>query len=480
VAARRRDLRGAPTLVYTITAMPGALAIAIRASLLAALAVLLIAPGVALAELNPPPGTDLKPVLGYSTWSYLRLDVSSQTDETEALALHDSGLQALGYDYFNQDDGWYVCPGRQGPSVDGNGRWVTDEQLFPPGPNGENGIAALARYVHGLGLKFGIYVTPGISRQAVAENTPVLGTPYTADEITSDKRENNYNCGGMVGLDYAKPGAQAFVNSIVDEFAAWGVDYIKLDGITNANRPDIAAWSAAIRQTGRPMQLDVTEGRFTTALAGMLDEDATQWENTADIECYECEKEPSSFPLTDYRNVKLRFKTLANWHAFSGSQFEAYDDFDSVEVGNCEGDGLTVPARETVLSLWSLASSPLIIGTNLTELCKTDLDMLENTSVLAVDQDGIAASPIAHAKDEQIVAKTVKPGEVVVGLFDTGKAPLSLSTTASALGIEACRQGYAVQNLWTGRKRTDAGGTVAAQVPAFGVALLEVSSLCGS
>jgi hypothetical protein len=463
----------------TLTAMPHARAIAIRASLLAALGVLLIAPSIALAELNPPPGTDLKPVLGYSTWSYLRLDVSAQKDETEALALHDSPLKALGYDYFNQDDGWYSCPGPQGPSVDAYGRWATDEQLFPPGLDGENGIAALARYVQGLGLKFGIYVTPGISRQAVAENTPVLGTSNTADEITTGKRENNYNCGGMVGLDYARPAAQAFVNSIVDEFAAWGVDYIKLDGITNANAPDIAAWSAAIRQSGRAMQLDVTEGRFTTALAGTLDEDATQWENSPDIECYECEQEPNSFPLTDYHNVKLRFKTLAKWHSFSGSQYDAYDDFDSVEVGNCEGDGLSIPARETVLSLWSLASSPLILGTNLTELCATDLDMLENTAVLAVDQDGIAASPIARGKDEQIVAKTVKPGTVVVGLFDTAKTSLSLSTTTSALGIQACPQGYAVHNLWSGLESTDAGDTVAATVPGSGVALLEVSSLCG-
>jgi hypothetical protein len=72
---------------------------------LAGLAMLLSAPTAALAEANPPPGTDLRPVLGYSTWSYLRLNVSAQKDEAEALALHESGLEQLGYDYFNQDDG---------------------------------------------------------------------------------------------------------------------------------------------------------------------------------------------------------------------------------------------------------------------------------------------------------------------------------------------------------------------------------------
>lgn len=431
------------------------------------------------AELNPPRGTDLSPVLGYSTWSYLRLGVSTEKDELEAQALHDSGLEALGFDYFDQDDGWYVCPGPQGPSVDAYGRWVTDGQLFAPGPHGENGMAVLASYVHGLGLKFGIYVTPGISRQAVAANTPILGTPYTADEIATGKPENNYNCGGMVGIAYGRPGAQAFVDSIVDEFAEWGVDFIKLDGITDRNAPDIAAWSQAIRQSGRPMQLDVTEGHFNTALASTLDEDATQWESSPDIECYECERKGSSFPLTDYQNVKRRFATLAEWHTFSGSRFAAYADFDSVEVGNCEDDGLSLPARETVLSLWSLASSPLIVGANLLELCPTDLRLLENTAVLALDRDGIVAAPIAAGRGEEIVAKTVGSGAAAVGLFDTGDRARSLSTSAAALGLAACGQGYTVQDLWSGQ-RSDSSGTIAAAVPGHGVALLEVSSQCGT
>ncbi len=455
-------------------------ATAIGASSLAALAVLLGVPALAAAELDPPPGTDLSPVLGYSTWSYLRLNVSAEKDEAEALALSDSGLEQLGYDYFNQDDGWYACPGPQGPSVDAYGRWMTNAQLFPPGPDGENGMAALARYVHGLGLKLGIYVTPGISRQAVAENTPILGTGYTADEIATKRRENNYNCGGMVGIDYSRPGAQAFVDSIVDEFAAWGVDFIKLDGITDANAPDVAAFSRAIRQSGRPMQLDVTEGHFTRALASTLEEYATQWEYSPDIECYECEQGESSFPLTDYRNVELRFKTLAKWHTFGGSQFDAYNDFDSVEVGDCEGDGLSVPARQTVLSLWSLASSPLIIGANLTGLCETDLDMLENTAVLAVDQDGVVASPVSSGAHEQVVAKTVSGGDVVVGLFDTSNTERLLSTSASTLGMAPCQQGYALENLWTHQRSTTSDGTVAAQVPPQGVALFEVEPLCGA
>ena len=210
-----------------------------------------------------------------------------------------------------------------------------------PARGGENGIEVVASYVHSLGLKFGIYVTPGISDQAVAKNTPILGTHYTADEIATKTRQNNYNCGGMTGINYAKPGAQAYVNSIVDEFARWGVDYIKLDGITDQNTADIEAWSNAIRQLGRPMQLDVTEGTYTIALGPTLDKYATQWEYTSDIENY------GGKGLTSYPNVAMRFTTLALWEpTYGGRVFDGYNDFDSVEVGNCTNSvGSTDPVR---------------------------------------------------------------------------------------------------------------------------------------
>ncbi len=263
----------------------------------------------------------------------------------------------------------------------------------------------------------------------------------------------------MVGINYAKPGAQAFVNSIVDEFARWGVDYIKLDGITDRNKADIRAWSQAIRHSGRPMQLDVTEGSYTAALGPTLDKYATQWEYSADIENY------GGQGLTDYGNVKQRFTTLSVWEPkYGGREHDAYNDFDSVEVGNCtkhgqlttqfgtvsypDGDGLTLAGRQTVLSLWSLASSPLIIGSDLTKLCPADMKLLSNRAVLAVEQDGIDASMIVNGSTEKVVAKTERHGEVAVGLFNTTTKPEVISTTASAIGLPASGR-YRLVNLWT-------------------------------
>ena len=145
-------------------------------------------------------GVDQAPVMGWSSWSFLRMGIDTAEIEGEANALVTTGLAAAGYRYVNIDDNWYECPGPQGPDVDQYGRWVINSSEFPS-VGSENGMQVVSQYVHGLGLKFGVYETPGISEQAVMENTPILGTPYTADEIATTTAQNNYNCGGMTGIN---------------------------------------------------------------------------------------------------------------------------------------------------------------------------------------------------------------------------------------------------------------------------------------
>ena len=224
----------------------------------AALVILMLA-GVALQNASAEDnGLERTPVLGWSSWSFLRKHPTAAQMKAQALALHNSGLQKMGYQYVNLDDFWYQCPGPQGPNVDPYGRWLTDSSRFP-GEGDSDGIKIVADYVHSLGMKFGTYVTPGISRQAVKRNTPIKGTTYTAAQIAEPSvKENNYNCKGMVRIDYSKPGAHEYTNSWVDMLAAWGVDYIKIDGMTDRNADDVKAWSDAIRQSGRSMVLDVT------------------------------------------------------------------------------------------------------------------------------------------------------------------------------------------------------------------------------
>lgn len=473
----------------------------------APLAVCAIAGGPAAraATKYPPGGPDQTPVMGWSGWSFLRIGADSAQVRGEAKALVSTGLAAAGYRYVNIDDGWYQCPGPQGPNVDAYGRWVVNSSSYP-NAGSQNGVQALAAYVHSLGLKFGIYETAGISSQAVKKNTPILGTSYTADDIATTKQQNNYNCGGMLKIDYGKPGAQAYVDSIVDELASWGVDYIKLDGITNGNGPDVKAWQAAIHQSGRPMVLDTTQGSFTIKLAPLLKEYSNQWEFAPDIEingpdegaANSCNSAPftgclSVFPLTSYTHWSDRFADVASWQPYGGPG--GFSDYDSIEVGDGSADsGMSLAASESQLSLWALGSAPLILGSDLTSsvtnaygtsagLTSRDLRLLTNRQVIGVDQDSIDASRISDSgtpgrqPGAQVFAKVERRGDAIVGLFNTttrlGSAPVTISTTAAAIGLPPDPHGYLVQNLW-GQQSVVVGGRVTFGVPAAGIITVKV------
>ncbi|MGH9325285.1 MAG: alpha-galactosidase, partial [Terriglobia bacterium] len=252
---------------------------------------------------------------------------------------------------------------------------------------------------------------------------------------------------------------------------SWGVDYVKIDGTTNSNVPDVKAWSNAIRQSGRPMVLDVTQGSFTRAIAPTLVKYANQWEFAPDIECYRCEKGGGSYPLTIWRNVRKRFNDVAEWQPYAGPG--GFNDYDSIEVGNGKNDGLTPTERQTQISLWALGAAPLILGIDLTHLNQLDLEYLENTAVLAVDQDSIAAKRVLNAGDRQVFAKREPNGDAIVGLFNIGGNAEKVSVKASAVGLPESGRGYTAKNLWTG-KMQKIGSTLSAIVPSHGVVLYRV------
>ena len=444
-------------------------------SLKAVFLIALLAGGVLQNSSAEDNGLERTPVLGWSSWSFLRKHPTADNMKAQALALHNSGLQKLGYEYVNLDDFWYQCPGPQGPNVDAYGRWITDPSIFPP-QGDTDGIKVVADYIHSLGMKFGIYVTPGISKQAVNRNTPIKGTSYTAAQIAEPSiTENNYNCKGMVRIDYNKPGAHEYTNSWVDMLAAWGVDYIKIDGMTNNNAADVKAWSDAIRQSRRLMVLDVTQGDFTTALTPTLMKYANQWEFAPDVECYKCEKGGSSYPLTSWTDVAKRFNYVAEWQPYAGAG--GFNDYDSLEVGNGNNDGLTPVERQTQISLWALGASPLILGIDLTHLDPTDLQKyLENSEVLAVDQDSIAAKRVVNSGSRQVFAKKESNGDVIVGLFNTGGKAEEVSVPASTLGLAENKNGYSAQDLWTSETKKTSS-IISAVVPSHGTVLYRVRGL---
>ncbi|HEX3784543.1 MAG TPA: NEW3 domain-containing protein [Pseudonocardiaceae bacterium] len=446
----RRLVRG---LVATMAALP--------------MVAVVVASGAAPANAENN-GVGATPALGWSSWSFVRHDPTAATIEAQADAMRGSGLERVGFQYVNIDDFWYPCPGSQGPAVDAYGRWAIDTAEFPS-VGSENGIQAVADHVHADGLKFGLYVTPGISAQAVAENTPIEGTSYHADDIAeTGVSEANYNCGGMVGIDYSKPGAQAFLNSWADEMASWGVDYLKLDGVGDQDISDVQGWSNALRQTGRPIHLELSNS-LDINNAATWSQYANGWRTGGDVECY-CGADNSSYPLTTWGNVEARFDQVAAWQPDGGPG--GFNDYDSLEVGNGANDGLTPDERKTQFSLWALAASPLILGTDLTHLDPTDLGLLKNTQVLSVDQDAIDAARVTDTATTQVFGKTEKNGDVVVGLFNTGSTPRQVATSTAALGLPA--GSYLADDLWT-HQVTETEGAIAPTVPSHGVALYRLS-----
>ena len=414
-------------------------------------------------------GVGAKPALGWSSWSFVRKNPTAAVIDAQADAMVSSGLKKEGFQYVNLDDFWYQCPGSQGPDVDQYGRWVIDPAEFPSAGS-ENGIQATADHVHADGLKFGIYVTPGISAQAVAQNTAIEGTPYHADDIAEPNvSEANYNCGGMVGIDYSKPGAQAFIDSWAKQFASWGVDYLKIDGVGTPDAQDVTAWSNALRSTGRPIHLELSNS-LDINNAATWQKYANGWRTGGDVECY-CGPDGASYPLTNYGSVATRFDQVAAWAPYGGPG--GFNDYDSLEVGNGANDGLSLDERKTQFSLWALAASPLTLGTDLTHLDPTDLGLLRNTDVLGVDQDAIDAKRLVNTSTAQVFGKVEANGDAVVGLFNTGDAAESVSTTAAALGLPTSRD-YRLDDLWS-HQTLDSVGGVGATVPPHGVVLYRVT-----
>ncbi len=412
-------------------------------------------------------GVGQTPLMGWSTWSFLRTQPTETAVKEQALS-EVKYLKSHGYVYVNLDDYWYANPAK---SVDMYGRWIADNKSFP------SGIPALAAYVHSLGLKFGIYVTPGIPAAAVNQNTPIEGTMYNAQDIAdTSKYELNYNYKNqpfgkvMYYIDYSKPGSQEFINSWANLFASWGVDFVKLDGVGDVGNinskdvnyfklvgvsnthskgidaiSDIEAWSKALQQSGRPMYLQVSNS-LNVQNGSKLRQNANSSRIEPDVECYDFTNLPSikCATLTNWKKVSSRFKDEPLWTAVGGSG--RWNDLDSLNVGDGSSDGLTNDERQSYMTLWAISAAPLYSGDNLTTLDSYGLSLLTNDEVIAVDQAGVVGSLVYNdTQQRQIWSAKESDGSYVVALFNLSSSNLSVSVKWPQLGFDKPAK---VRDLW--------------------------------
>ncbi|GIH19719.1 glycoside hydrolase family 27 protein [Rugosimonospora africana] len=419
---------------------------------LAALCVTLTAVAAQPAQAGraPHPIVAARPPMGWSSWSSLRGNISEAAIEAQADVMHRQ-LQRYGYQYVNVDAGW-------SDHLDGYGRDAWDATKFP------HGIAPVARYVHSLGLKFGIYLVPGIPKAAVDANLPIYGTPYHAADIADTTTLGN-TLGDSWRIDYTKPGAAQYIQSYADLLASWGVDYIKMDfiGPGGGNNPadntgDIQQWRAALDRTHRRIHLELSNS-LSFDDASVWASYANGWRIEGDVECY------SSCPgfLTNWKQrVVKRWTDAPKWVPFAGPGH--WNDMDSVEIGNGDVDGLTPDERVSVMTLWSLQSSPLLLGTDLTKLDPYDLSLLTNREVIAVDQSGRPARPVSQATPQQVWFSDNGHGSYTVALFNLDATAATVTANWSDLGITAGRAA-SVRDLWShtdlGAMRDGFGATLA-------------------
>ena len=394
-----------------------------------------------------------RPPMGWSSWSALRGHIDEATIEAEATAMHDS-LRRHGYVYVNIDSGWT-------DHSDDFGRATWDAIKFP------HGIPAVADFVHHLGLKLGIYLQPGIYKSVVAANTPILGTPFHAQDIADTTHEGNTLGTGAHAawrIDYGRPGAESYVQSQADLYASWGVDYIKMDFVAPGggnvtqnvdDQADIEHWHYALQNTGRPIHLELSNS-MSFAAVNTWKSFSNGWRIEGDVECYSrCPGFLTNFDL----RIARRFTDVVKWIPYASPG--GWNDLDSLEVGNGDREGLTPDERQTTMTLWAIEAAPLLLGTDLRNLDPQDLRLLTDDEVIAVDQAGLPARPLSQATPQQVWFSKERQGSFVVALFNLGTAESAVSVSWSDLGLT---RSASVRDLWS-------HGKVAGNVAGFSATL---------
>lgn len=355
------------------------------------------------------------PPLGWNSWDIFGTTVTEQQikDQADAMAVH---LLPSGYQYLTVDIQWYE-PEAKGHyynprailTMDEYGRLTPGLKKFPSAADGK-GFKPLADYVHSKGLKFGIHIMRGIPRQAVDKNTPVLGTTVKAQDIALKNSICPWNP-DMYGVDATKPEGQAYYNSIIQMYADWGVDYIKVDDISrpynSVQKAEIEAIRNAIDKTGRPILLSLSPGATPITAGDHVKTHANLWRITDDF-------------WDRWGLLLAMFERLDAWTPHRGPGH--FPDADMLPIGVIDFNRPTNFTRDeqyTLMSLWAIGKSPLIFGGDMTKLDAFTKEMLTNPEMLKVNQESMNNRQVS--RDKNLVVWTADvPGsqDKYVALFN--------------------------------------------------------------
>jgi Alpha galactosidase A/Alpha galactosidase C-terminal beta sandwich domain len=383
------------------------------------------------------------PPLGWSSWNSFSNTVDAQVVMEQAKAMAANGMQKAGYQYINIDEGWWL--GKR----DDAGNIVVDEKAWPPLAAGEKpgDMANIVRFIHGLGLKAGIYTDAGRDGCSLY---PDLGTMY-------------FNTGSEGHYE------QDFL-----QFARWGFDYVKVDWCGGAREnldpavqyAEIArAIARAEKATGHRLYFSICEWGVQspwTWAANVGGVEADIWRTSGDI------VDPIVAGGKNSARKAGFEKMLGNFD--QGIHPEAqhtgfYNDPDMMVIGM---PGFSDAQNRVHMSLWAISGAPLLVGADLAKLSPETLAMLVNPAVLAVDQDalGLQAVKVAEpAKGQEIWVKSLaKPGSRAVLLLNRTAAVQEIAAGWKDLGL-ALGSKATIRNVWTGEELSNSD-SLSARVPA--------------
>lgn len=362
------------------------------------------------------------PPMGWNSWDCYGASVTEEEVKGNAdyMAKY---LKNYGWEYVVVDIQWYEPTADSSVyhpftelRIDEYSRLIPAENRFPSSAGGK-GFKELGEYIHDLGLKFGIHIMRGIPRQAVHQNTPLLGTKATARDIAQPNSICPWNT-DMYGIDTTKEGAQEYYNSLLDLYASWGVDFIKVDDIATStlygpHLTEIEMIQKAIKQTNREIVLSLSPGPASLESGAFLQDNANMWRLTDDF----WDTWPLLYNMFERCEVWAPFVREGNW-----------PDCDMLPLGHIgirSVDGgaadrwtrFTKEEQRTMMTLWSIFKSPLMFGGDLRDNDEWTLSLLTNTDLLEVHRSGKNPRQV-YRKENIVVWESSTENSQYVAVFN--------------------------------------------------------------
>ncbi len=356
----------------------------------------------------------------------------------------------------------------EGLSIDKYGRAVPAPNRFPSSLNGK-GFAKIGAYVHAKGMKFGIHVQRGIPREAVEKNTPVLGTKYFARDIVSFTDTCLWN-ESMYGVDATKPGAQEYYNSLMDLYATWGVDFIKVDDIASPiyRKGEVDMIRKAIDRCGRKIVLSLSPGDAVIGYAREMDNKTNMYRVSNDV-------------WDRWRDILHVFDLLNMWSPMIGEG--SWPDGDMIPFGRLCLTGypdaktnagkrehnsfLQYDEQKTMISLWCMARSPLMWGGAPSLSSDSVFAVLSNRELLAIDKHSTNNHQLyqpngrSDNRDYRIwVAESPDKKIKYLAFFNLKDTPANITFT---LGWEFWNETYTATEIWSNQSIGTVKGKIIAE-----------------